>query len=260
MTNFVGRVGADCERLVGGALAEPINAISSVAFLLAGLWIVNRARRPLGRRTELVAFGLSVSSNALGGIVFHGLRSPGARWIHDVAIASVLLFVAVFVLARVRTHSARWTVLAFAASLALLGFLLAVVPDSTYPLFAVLGVAVGGWELREYRRGYTQVRIEGLTARLAARFGIAGVAGLAATAFFVGRTGAPLCNPGSTFQWHAVWHVLAALAMTLYAYGAIEPHPASAGDARSGITGGGRGVASPAPGSKRARAVRLRSG
>lgn len=49
---------------------------------------------------------------------------------------------------------------------------------------------------------------------------------LGATAFWVGRGGAPLCNPASSFQWHAVWHVLAALGMALYAYGAIEPHPA----------------------------------
>jgi hypothetical protein len=51
------------------------------------------------------------------------------------------------------------------------------------------------------------------------------VLALASAAFLVGRTDAWFCNPDSTFQWHAVWHVLSAAAMALYAYGAIEPHP-----------------------------------
>ena len=39
----------------------------------------------------------------------------------------------------------------------------------------------------------------------------------ALVAFAAGRTGSPLCEPGSTFQWHGVWHVLGAIAIGAYA-------------------------------------------
>jgi hypothetical protein len=38
----------------------------------------------------------------------------------------------------------------------------------------------------------------------------------AITLFVLGRTGAPLCDPESLLQGHAVWHVLAALALGTY--------------------------------------------
>ena len=37
-------------------------------------------------------------------------------------------------------------------------------------------------------------------------------------AFLLGRTGSPLCRPDSLFQWHALWHVLVAVALVAYAY------------------------------------------
>jgi hypothetical protein len=94
-------------------------------------------------------------------------------------------------------------------------------------LFALAGVGAVGGELLEYRHELPALRREGLTARRAARLGVAVALLLGGTAFWVGRGGAPLCNPESAFQWHALWHFLSALAMALYAYGAIEPHPAA---------------------------------
>lgn len=215
---------SDCERIGAGLFAQPANTISSAAFLLAGLWILHRARRGSARRVELAVFGLAVASNAVGGLLFHGVRSEGATWVHDQAILAVLLFASVFALARFAGWRATWTVTAFGTALAAMGILLALVPDSSYAMFAVLGVGAGAWELGEYRHEVPAIRAEGLTSRRAARLGVVAVAALAATAFFVGRTGAALCRPESVFQWHAVWHVLGAVAMALYAFGVIEPH------------------------------------
>jgi hypothetical protein len=53
--------------------------------------------------------------------------------------------------------------------------------------------------------------------------GAAAAFALGATAFFVGRTGGPLCDPSSPMQWHAIWHAAAAAAMALYAVGRIAP-------------------------------------
>lgn len=216
--------GPDCEVIGSGAFAEPANTVSSAAFLLAGLWILTRARRSSGRRVELAVFGLAVASNAVGGLLYHGVRSEGATWVHDGAILAVLVFAAVFAVARFRGWAAPATMVNFGAALAGSGVLIALAPASSYAMFAVLGVGAGAWELGEYRHELPAIRAEGLTPRRAARFAVAAVAVLAATAFLVGRTGAALCRPESAFQWHAVWHVLAAVAMALYAYASIEQH------------------------------------
>ena len=220
---LLGLATTDCERLGSGMLAQPGNAFSSAAFLVVGAWIVLRARRL--RRAELAIFGVAVASNAVGGLLFHGLQSPGARWVHDVCILSVLLFIVVFDAARYLSRTTAWTMQVYVVSLAGLGLLLALVPNVTDAMSAVLGVAVGAGELAEYRHELPAIRAEGLTARRLARFGVLAALALGGTAFLLGRTGGWLCSPASAFQWHAVWHVMAALAMGLYAFGAIEPHP-----------------------------------
>lgn len=210
-------------------MAQPVNTLSSLAFLVAGAWIALQAGRSLVRRTELLVFALAVGSNAVGGSLYHGTQWFGSRWVHDLAILSVLGFIAVFGLARRLERTTSWMVGAFVLELFVSGALLAAFPDAAYSLFALVGIAAVGGELLEYRHEIPVLRREGLTARRAARLGVLVALLLGATAFWVGREGAPLCNPRSTFQWHAMWHVLSALAMALYAYGAIEPHPSKLG-------------------------------
>ncbi len=219
--------GTDCERLVSGPFAQPANTLSSLAFLLAATWVAVQARRGRTRRVELVAYAVAVAGNAAGGIVFHGVQWSGARFLHDLAILSVLLFIAVYDAARLLARGTRWTMKAYASSLAPLGLVLALLPAATDVLSGLLAAAAGAGEIAWYRRELPLIKGEGFSPRRLARLGVVVVLALGVTAFVAGRSGAPLCNPQSVFQWHAVWHVLAALAMALYAYGAIEPHPAT---------------------------------
>jgi len=228
VTPVLGLAGSDCERVGGGLLAQPVNTVSSAAFLVAGVWVLVLAVRASGRRVELAVFGIAVASNAAGGLLFHGLQSSGAGWVHDECILSVLLFIVVFDVARFLARSTAWMMATYAVSLAGVGVVLAWAPFTTDALSGLLGVAAGAGEIAEYRHELPVIRTEGLTARRAARLGVLVALALGATAFFVGRTDGWLCSPESVFQWHAVWHVLAAAAMGLYAYGAIEPHPARA--------------------------------
>ncbi len=223
---WLGLGGSECERLRSGLLAQPVNTVSSLVFLLVGLWIVVRGRRAAGHRVQLAVYGVAVASNAVGGLLFHGLQTPGARWVHDVCILSVLLFIIAFDAARFLGRTTAWTIRGFLAALAGLGLVLALVPDITFGLYGGLGVAMGVLELVDYRRQLPVIQAEGLTARWMARLGVLVALALGATAYLVGRSGSPFCGPGSVIQWHAVWHVLAAAAMGLYAYGAIEPHRA----------------------------------
>jgi hypothetical protein len=181
--------------------------------------------RAVSRRIELIVFAVAVASNALGGLLEHGTRWYGSRWVHDLAILAVLGFIAAFGVARRLDRGSAWTMRAYALVLAVSGVLLAALPDSAYGLFAIVGAGAVGGELIEYRHEVPALRREGITARRAARLGVALALLLGMTTFVLGRSGAVLCNPASSLQWHGVWHVLAALAMALYARGAIEPHP-----------------------------------
>ncbi len=223
---FLGLGDTDCERLGLGLFGQPVNTVSSVAFLVAGFVILLRGRRAAGRRAELFVFGLAVASNAVGGLLFHGLQTAAARWIHDLGILSVVLFIVAFDVARYLGRPTRWTVRMYLAALGVLGLVLALAPSITLGVFVALGFGIGVLELAEYGRELPTIRAEGLTARRLARLGVLVALALGTTAFLVGLTGSPLCHPESALQWHAVWHVLAAVTMGLYAYGAIEPHPA----------------------------------
>jgi hypothetical protein len=222
---LLGLASADCERLGFGLFSQPVNSASSLVFLIAGGWILWRARTAPARRVELIVYAVAVASNAVGGVLYHGLQWPASKWIHDVSVLSVLVFFVVFDLSRRLDRPTRWTMEVYAAVLAGLGLMLALMPAIADAFFVVFAAVVAGGELLEYRHELPALRTEGLTVRRAARLGVIAVLALAGTAFLIGRTGAPFCAPGSAFQWHAVWHVLAAAAMALYAHGVIEPHP-----------------------------------
>jgi len=207
-------------------LAQPVNAWSSLAFLLAGAWVLVLASRSADRRVELAVYGVAVASNAAGGMLFHGWQTEGARWVHDVAIASALVCSAAFGAARRWDRSTAWTIRAFGLALAVVGAVLASASSSTYAVYALLGVAAGLGEVLEIHRELPEIRRRGIPAERRALLGAAAAFALGMTAFFVGRTGGALCNPTSPLQWHAVWHVAAAAAMALYAAGRIAPSEA----------------------------------
>jgi hypothetical protein len=226
MMPLLGLAGTDCERAGAGLIAQPANTVSSLVFLMAGAWILFLGIEASRHRVELVVFGLAVASNAVGGVLYHGFQTPGAGWVHDLCLLSVLAFIVVFDVARFRARKTGWTLWVYLAALAALAALLAMVPSATDAMSVLLGFGAGVGELAEYKHELPATRAEGLTARRAARLGVLVALALGATAFLVGRTGGSLCRPESVFQWHAVWHVLAAAAMGLYAYGAIAPHHA----------------------------------
>jgi hypothetical protein len=83
------RLGAtDCEALAGGWLAQPVLALTSLAYVVAGAAIAtsDRRRSPLAVGAILVMVGI-------GSVAFHG---PGPGWAgpaHDVPIALLAVVV-----------------------------------------------------------------------------------------------------------------------------------------------------------------------
>jgi hypothetical protein len=77
----------------------------------------------------------------------------------------------------------------------------------TVPLTAVALVAVVSSEVAARRRGLPAVWTGSLLA----------IATVTAVAWLAGRTGSPLCDPGSPLQLHALWHLLTAYLVVAWA-------------------------------------------
>ena len=180
----------DCERIHPGWPAQPVNAYSSVAFLLVGLWFLARGRAVVGR-----VYGASVALVGVGSLVFHGRFGQLSGWLHDVSIIWLLLIV--FGLEGYRVATA----VAMAASAVLIW----AAPGSDEPLGLALAAVVVMREVTDRR------------ARHRRWLAAAGPLFAAAVLLNVlGRTGASWCDPESILQPHAGWHVLAAAGLLAY--------------------------------------------
>ena len=182
--------GSDCELLGDGWLAQPANAWSSVAYVVAAAYVLARGRRWQVPLPVLAPAALALTLVGIGSFAFHGPQPGWADAAHDGSIAAVLL---VHLLVRPdRPHR-----ICLAAGASFVAFaVVAAVPSSDLLLHGALAVAVAALELR--RRGTPPVAVAALAA--------------GAVVLALGRTGGALCDPNSLLQAHAGWHVLSAVA------------------------------------------------
>ena len=178
---------ADCEAIGDGLLGQPVNAVTTFAFVAAGVWIITR-------RPDRSWVGAAVIATGLGSFLFHGPMPPGAEWAHDVTLAWLLLLVA--------GTGTRWERATRIPGLLILSAFFALVPAAADPIaVALAAVAVVG--IRLDRSPHTW-----------------GAFSLLAVAAIVGRLGAtgwPLCDPESLIQLHGVWHLAAAVSVLWWA-------------------------------------------
>lgn len=178
---------ADCEQIVEGFLRQPVNAVSSLVFVLAGSLVLLRPRM------RWVAWALI--SVGIGSFIFHGPMPSWGEWIHDVGLAWLLIVVV--------GYGRSWERYTQLPALVALCLLLAVNPDLGDPVAVVAaGVAVLGLLIRD-RSLHT----------------IGALMLLSASAILgrMGATGGAWCRPDSLFQLHAIWHIGAAVAVTWWA-------------------------------------------
>lgn len=205
-----------CERLGPGPTAEPLNALSNLAFLLAAVWLLLRARQagspPYARLLAAIIFLIG-----LGSLSFHVFATLGTELLDVLFIA---VYVHLFVACYFR-HFYGWGW--WRAGIALLLFLLfniwlaGAAPASTFngsagylaPLAALLLMSIG--LLATGRAG---------GAHLAA----------AAVVFLVSlylRTMDLAWCPSLPIGTHWLWHCLNAITLTLVTL-SLDPRPAGA--------------------------------
>jgi hypothetical protein len=220
-----GQIGeSDCEELGDGLLAQPVNAITSGAYALIGIWLVVRAwRGPRRTRWLQVVYAITLMVVGVGSIAFHGPQPGWAKLVHDAPIATALVFVLLYDL-QLLAGWKPWVTLTTYGVLVLVvfaGFEL----DSTAGI-VVTGLVVVGTTVAEVlviRRGL-RVRPPWMATWrwYAIMAGVLAVAGLANA---LGRTDAPLCEADSVLQLHGLWHIMTAVVFGLWAVIAFPATP-----------------------------------
>ena len=136
----------DCERILSGFLGQPVNAVSSLAFLACAAWIVVLALRgDRAGRAPLLVLALAVSANAVGSFARHGPDPSWAAWAHDAAIMAILLFIGIRALGRRLAWGPSVEIGAYAIGLAAVGLCLATIHGASNPFAGTLaaGAVVG---------------------------------------------------------------------------------------------------------------------
>lgn len=95
---------SDCERIADGLLAQPVAALSSLAFVVAGGVVLWRTwGLSGGQRRAAAAYAGLLAATGLGSAVYHGPQTAGAQLMHDLPIALLVGQAIVVPLARVRS-------------------------------------------------------------------------------------------------------------------------------------------------------------
>jgi hypothetical protein len=201
---------SDCEEIRAGPIAQPVNALSSLAYVAGGSWVA--ARGVQAERPAAVTFGALLGGVGIGSVLYHGPCPPGARETHDSTLAAALALVVLHNAAAVTGRHRPVPRVVQAAAVVAAALPVVASGRFTNPVVAVLGLAGAATEAMV-------VRSHGTAGRSAAA-----ALTLGAVINGLSRTGGPLCRPNSLLQGHAAWHLLSAAALAAWARGALlEP-------------------------------------
>ena len=215
---------SDCEHIGQGLLGQPVNTLSSLAYVAVGVLLLRRAlTAPESERPVLAVYAVIVAAVGFGSFVFHGPMPSWGRFAHDLSIAAVLAFVIGYDIAFARLAAPRAGLAGGAAVAGASAVVLLASPDASNALVSALVAAAVLAEVVAARSAAGRAVARDL---LRAPWGwvIGAVAlGIGAVLNALGRTDAPLCEPDSLAQMHGVWHVLTAALLWVYGTAVLEP-------------------------------------
>lgn len=196
-----------CGRYGDQFLSQPANAITSAAFVVAGVAILAGGRRSRDlhdqpvRDRQTVVFAILVTGIGVGSFIQHGPDPGWQAYAHDLPLAGVLVFVAADAVSDLTGRElspALWLL----PTLAMVPVVAFGATPSTIVQAVMAVAAIGSNMLRARLR-------PALRRTLYAALLIAAAGALIGT--LTDRTS--LCDADGVLQGHAVWHVLAAAAL-----------------------------------------------
>jgi len=210
-----------CEALREGFIRQPINAYSSLAFVLAG-WLMIAITRDdwrRGARNNLmqsqraypIIFGVASIVIGADSFFYHASLTFIGQWFDVMGMYLFASFGLVYGYARLRPIRPAMFLLAYAAMNAMLGYWLITNPDARRQVFTAMIYGI--------------VALEALVLlverpRITTRYFLGAILSLAvAYAIWTLDENRTLCDPTSWWQGHALWHALTAVAaLLLYLY------------------------------------------
>jgi hypothetical protein len=192
-----------CELVRAEGIAQPANAWSSLAFVVAGvaaLVLLRPTTRP--ERVLLPLLAVALAAVGVGSFAFHATLTLWGQFVDVLPMYAVGCVLLAGALVRLGWVAPRRAAVGGVALLVALGVLLWLWPESRRVLFAAVLLPGIVLELVLARRGTAAARW--------LRLGL----GLLVTAYLLwvlDQTGL-LCDPSSRLQGHAAWHVLGAAA------------------------------------------------
>ncbi len=209
-----------CERTDAGFWAEPLNALTNLAFLVAAILIANRARREPGRLGwDATTLAVLTALVGAGSFLFHTFATVWGRWLDLVFIAAFVYVLLALCLVRVAGLGWRGVLAGLVSYVVFERGVLAAVPPGTMGgsvlyLPPVLALAAMAW--------YARHRAHPAAPRLAATVGVFVVA------IAVRTVDLPLCRAWPTGT-HFLWHLLTAWVLYLAATAVLAPRSAPSG-------------------------------
>jgi hypothetical protein len=209
----------DCEFLGDGRLAQPVNALSSLSYVLIGIVIVIAVTvaRPTRERNGSLVYAGCLVAVGLGSVAFHGPQISGSQIMHDMPILLTVLFMANHDRLILRPDSGRELVTFAGVALVALGLAVAI-PVVVAPLTIGVAAVVLIAEVVIYRRRLRPFNIE---RQRRGSIALAVTAAVGGASWLLGRSSSPLCDPDSVLQLHGLWHMLSAVVFALWYWWAM---------------------------------------
>ena len=220
MAAVLARIGeTDCEELGDGWLVQPVNAVTSFAYVAVGIAIAIVATRRVDRPLHSYVYAISVAAIGLGSVAFHGPQPVGSRVMHDLPILITAVYILCDDAALLRPQFSS-ILGAFGIGAVAATALTIASPDAGAVATGVVLVAVGVAEVIIHRR---RLRSRSGTGPSVLPWVIVGVALVAGASWLLGRTDGPACDPGGILQFHGVWHAISSLLFGLWWWLAMGP-------------------------------------
>ncbi len=183
---------SDCERCRPGLVAQPVNTLSSLAYVVAGADLLRRRDRDR-------AFAWAMIGVGIGSVAYHGPGGRAGRWLHDATLLSML---GLLVASDLTVHDDRRLPKRVVGGV-VAGAAVAAHPTTSSVAQLTVGAAAAGAEARRIvrHRRHREPVVSGP------------LLGTGIALHVLGRTDRPLCRPDSPWQPHAAWHILSAAAL-----------------------------------------------